>query len=143
MTAPAGVSRPPLDFAAGLPAEFRRRRVQNWVNLGLLYALFYMSRYNFMATAPDLSAAFNWSKADLGVFEFLMPLVYGISVVVNGPVADRIGGKKAFRIGAVGALLANFAFGFGALFVEQWTVREGQGAARHLVSPVVYKPGVT
>ena len=26
--------------------RFRRRRVQNWVFLGLMYAMFYMARYN-------------------------------------------------------------------------------------------------
>ncbi len=40
-----------------------------------------------------------------------MPLVYGLSVVINGPIADRIGGKKAFLFGAVGVMVMNALFG--------------------------------
>jgi OPA family glycerol-3-phosphate transporter-like MFS transporter len=54
----------------------------------------------------------GWKSSDMGVFETVMPLVYGLSVFLNGPVADRIGGKKAFLFGTAGASLMNFAFGF-------------------------------
>jgi len=121
--------------------RFPRARRVNWINLGLLYALFYMSRYNFMASVTDLSNAFGWSKADIGVFEFVMPLVYGISVVVNGPIADRIGGKRAFLIGTVGAILANFSFGAGALFVASPAEWAGTGVVRHVVKPAVFAHG--
>ncbi|MBM4342690.1 MAG: MFS transporter [Deltaproteobacteria bacterium] len=120
---------------------FRRARTVNWVNLGLLYALFYMSRYNFMASVTDLSNTFGWSKADIGVFETVMPLVYGIAVVVNGPIADRIGGKKAFLIGTVGAILANFAFGCGAFFIAKEAVWAGTGIDRHVVAPAEFAHG--
>ena len=81
----------PAAFAA--PA-FRRRRTANWMVLGLLYAFFYMSRYNFAATMSELSKTFGWSNTELGIFETMMPLVYGLSVVFNGPLADRIGGAR-------------------------------------------------
>ena len=70
--------------------------------LGLLYAFFYMTRYNFAATMSELSRTFGWTNTQLGIFETMMPLVYGLSVVFNGPLADRIGGRKAFLFGAVG-----------------------------------------
>ena len=120
---------------------FRRARTVNWVNLGLLYALFYMSRYNFMASVTDLSTTFGWSKGDIGVFETVMPLVYGISVVVNGPIADRIGGKKAFLIGTAGAIVANFAFGLGAMFIAEPAQWAGTGVDRHVVTPAVFAHG--
>jgi OPA family glycerol-3-phosphate transporter-like MFS transporter len=64
----------PAAFAA--PA-FRHRRTANWMVLGLLYAFFYMSRYNFAATMSELSRTFGWSNTQLGYFETMMPLVYG------------------------------------------------------------------
>ena len=70
-------------------ARFRSRRVQNWLLLGVLYALFYMSRYNYSATSAYLASIFGWRNADLGIFETVMPLVYGLSVVLNGPAAVR------------------------------------------------------
>ena len=97
--------------AAFADAAFQRRRNVNWIVLGLLYAFFYMSRYNFAATMSELSKTFGWSNTQLGVFETTMPLVYGLSVVLNGPLADRIGGRKAFLFGALGVTFMNFAFG--------------------------------
>src|SRR3954463_2201494 len=90
---------------------FRSRRTQNWLALGFLYAFFYMSRYNFAAVMVNLAGTFGWTNTDLGIFETAMPLVYGLSVVFNGPIADRIGGRKAFLFGAVGVVVMNFLFG--------------------------------
>ena len=58
-----------------LAPEYKRRRTQNWMIIGLLYAFFYMTRYNFAAMAPDLMAAFGWTKTEVGHFEFLLPLL--------------------------------------------------------------------
>jgi OPA family glycerol-3-phosphate transporter-like MFS transporter len=129
------------DIALLNDATFRRRRTVNWVNLGLLYSLFYMSRYNFMAAVGDLSATFGWAKEDIGIFEFVMPLVYGISVVINGPIADRIGGKKAFLIGTAGALVANLGFGLASIWVAEPAQWAGDGTARHVVKAAVFAKG--
>src|SRR5215472_14277096 len=99
------------DSISELGPDFRQRRARNWLLLGLLYALFYMSRYNYSATAPYLAATLGWKNAQLGIFETVMPLVYGLSVFFNGPVADRIGGKRAFLFGTLGAAAMNVAFG--------------------------------
>src|SRR5262249_5292706 len=111
---PAGMS----EIASAAPVRdgfddpaFRRRRTQNWLILGLLYAFFYATRYNFTALTHPLSHHFGWSNEQLGNFETVMPLAYGASVLVNGPIADRIGGKKAFLIGAAGVTVMNFLFG--------------------------------
>jgi len=123
--------------------EFRTRRVVNWLSLGFLYAVFYMTRYNYTAVAPTLADLFGWKNTDLGVFETLMPLVYGLSVVFNGPLADRIGGKKAFLFGAVGVALMNFLFGLAGLAIVSTAVWEGTGMARHVVTPAVFKFGLS
>ena len=109
---------------------FRVRRRQNWIVLGLLYAFFYATRYNLSALSGQLCTYFGWTNTQYGVFETMMPFVYGVSVLVNGPVADRIGGKKAFLAGALGVVAMNFLFGLGTLmlgivafFVWSWQSR--------------------
>ncbi len=111
---------------------FRRRRTQNWLFLGLLYAFFYMTRYNYTAVNAQLAEVLGWSNTDLGVFETVMPLVYGLSVFLNGPLADRIGGKRAFLFGALGVFAMNFAFGACLLLVSK-PAAWGLDAGRHRV----------
>ena len=123
--------------------EFRRQRIINWMSLGLLYAFFYMTRYNYTAVAPTLADLLGWKNTDLGIFETLMPLVYGLSVVLNGPFADRTGGKKAFLFGAVGVALMNFLFGMASFAVSSPAVWEVAGLARHVVTPAALKFGLS
>jgi OPA family glycerol-3-phosphate transporter-like MFS transporter len=122
--------------------DFRRRRVQNWLVLGLLYAFFYATRYNFTALATPISRQFGWTNADFGTFETLLPLAYGASVLINGPIADRIGGKKAFLIGAAGVVAMNFLVGLGTLLVETPAVWAGEGKAAVVVTPAVLRYGL-
>jgi MFS transporter, OPA family, glycerol-3-phosphate transporter len=126
-----------------LDPEFRRQRVINWMSLGLLYAFFYMTRYNYTAVAPLLADLFGWKNTELGIFETMMPLVYGLSVVLNGPLADRIGGKKAFLFGAAGVALMNFLFGLASLSVVSPAVWEGSGIERHVVTPAALSFGMS
>ncbi len=126
-----------------LSPEFRRRRTINWMSLGLLYAFFYMTRYNYTAVAPLLADLLGWRNTELGVFETMMPLVYGLSVVLNGPLADRSGGKKAFLFGAVGVFAMNVLFGVASLAVVSPAVWEGTGLARHVVTPAALKFGLS
>jgi OPA family glycerol-3-phosphate transporter-like MFS transporter len=135
----SALARPP-EF--GEPA-FQARRAVNWMVLGLLYAFFYMSRYNFAATMSELSRTFGWTNTELGVFETTMPLVYGLSVVFNGPLADRIGGRKAFLFGAVGVTVMNFAFGACTLAVITPAVMAGTGHDGHVVTQAVLSAGFT
>jgi MFS transporter, OPA family, glycerol-3-phosphate transporter len=133
-------TRPPDGFDDPL---FRRRRTQNWLVLGLLYAFFYATRYNLGAVSEMLSGSFGWTNAEYGRFGTMLPFVYGASVLVNGPVADRIGGKKAFLTGAVGVVLMNLLFGLGTLLVETPAVWAGEGKARVLLTPAVLRYGVS
>ncbi len=136
-SAAASADRP----AAFADPAFQARRNVNWMVLGLLYAFFYMTRYNFAATMNELSATFGWSNTELGIFETMMPLVYGLSVVFNGPLADRIGGRRAFLFGAVGVTAMNFAFGACTLFVVSPAVMKGSGHEAHVLTPAVLSGG--
>jgi OPA family glycerol-3-phosphate transporter-like MFS transporter len=127
-----------MAYKDNIPADFqdwgyRKRRFQNWMLVGVLYSLFYMTRYNFMALSPELQGLFGWTKGDLGLFETILPLVYGLSVFFNGPLAEKIGGRKAFLLGAVGVVLSNGAFGAMCLTVLQPAVVSGTGHERTVV----------
>lgn len=136
-SASASITLPPGFDAPG----FRKARTRNWLVLGFLYAAFYMSRYNFAAVMVNLSATFGWTNTQLGIFETMMPLVYGLSVVFNGPIADRVGGRKAFLFGAVGVTVMNILFGLCISAVNVPAVMEGVGHSAHVVTPAVLKYG--
>jgi OPA family glycerol-3-phosphate transporter-like MFS transporter len=94
--------------------EFRARRTRNWLVLGFTYAAMYMARYNFSFANKSLSDTYGWSKAQIGGIISTATLVYGISALFNGPLADRFGGRRAMLIGATGAFVFNLLFGLGA-----------------------------
>src|SRR5207302_3545418 len=90
--------------------EFTAGRTQNWLVLGLTYAAMYMARYNFPLANKALSDAYHWDKATVGLIITVATLVYGISAIFNGPLADRFGGRRAMILGAVGATVFNLLF---------------------------------
>jgi OPA family glycerol-3-phosphate transporter-like MFS transporter len=104
--------------------SFEWRRRQNWIIIGVLYALFMMSRYNYSAISPLLLAAFGWTKQDLSFVETALPFFYGLSVIINAAIVDRIGGRKAYLIGAAGVVAANVAFGAGRWIIGVFPPRE-------------------
>jgi OPA family glycerol-3-phosphate transporter-like MFS transporter len=126
-----------------LPAGFRQRRAINWLLAGAMYAFFYMARYNFTAINAYLADQFGWTNTELGYFDSAATLVYGCSVFLNGPLADRIGGRRAILFGAVGTAFFNLLFGFGHLFLGHAAVWEGEGKLRHVVTPATINFGMT
>jgi OPA family glycerol-3-phosphate transporter-like MFS transporter len=93
---------------------FRHRRALNWLTLGTTYAAMYMGRYNLSFANKSLSDTFGWDKTQIGAIISTMLTIYGLSALFNGPIADRIGGRKAMLIGVCGAIVSNLAFGLGA-----------------------------
>jgi OPA family glycerol-3-phosphate transporter-like MFS transporter len=94
--------------------EFRRRRALNWLTLGFTYASMYMGRYNLSFANKSLSDTYGWDKTEIGSIITAALTIYGLSALFNGPIADRIGGRKAMLIGVFGAVVFNIAFGLGA-----------------------------
>jgi len=106
-----------VNAPAGRPVhsiEFRKRRALNWLTLGFTYAAMYMGRYNLSFANKALSDTYGWDKTQIGTIITAALTIYGISALFNGPVADKIGGRKAMMIGVFGAVVFNLAFGFGA-----------------------------
>ncbi len=98
---------PKLDL--GHSDAFRHRRVMNWLPLGLTYAFLYMGRYNLNVAKTTMGDMM--SIGDFGIIFGVGTAVYAVSFVINGPLTDRIGGKKAILIGAAGAAVANLLMG--------------------------------
>ena len=93
----------------GHSLSFRRRRVMNWLPLGLLYAFLYMGRYNLNVAKRAFGTVMD-NEAFAIIFG-VGTLVYGVSFIINGPLTDRIGGRKAILIGGAGAAVMNIIMG--------------------------------
>ena len=92
-------------------AAFRLRRVQNWLPLGLTYAFLYMGRYNLTVSKSEFAKMNLMDNADFGTIFGIGTLVYGCAFLINGPITDRWGGRKAILIGAAGAMVMNLLMG--------------------------------
>jgi OPA family glycerol-3-phosphate transporter-like MFS transporter len=95
--------------------EYRKRRFWNWFPLGLTYALLYMGRYNLTVSQTALGDLMP--KAAFGAIFGVGAWVYGVSFLVNGPLTDKIGGKRGMLISAGGACLANVLMGLYLLHI--------------------------
>jgi OPA family glycerol-3-phosphate transporter-like MFS transporter len=97
----------------GHSAAFKRRRLLNWLPLGLTYAFLYMGRYNLTVSKNafsgirDASGGALMSNADFATIFLVGTVVYGASFLLNGPLTDRLGGKFSILTGAGGSALMN------------------------------------
>ena len=101
----------------GHTKDFRRRRIMNWLPLGLTYAFLYMGRYNIKVSQHafgDMQNALGepmMSNADFSTIFMWGTIVYGCSFLINGPLTDRYGGKLAIMVGAAGSAFCNLLMG--------------------------------
>ena len=95
---------------------FRKRRVMNWLPLGLTYAFLYMGRYN-IKVSQHAFGDIDWggvplmTNQDFSTIFMVGTFVYGGSFLLNGPLTDRYGGKFSILTGAGGSLLMNLLMG--------------------------------
>lgn len=94
------------------PPGFRQRRGLNWACIGLLYAAYYTCRHNFKFATPGMVEEFGFNKLQITGIISAWAIAYGTGQLVNGLLTDRIGGKAAMLIGAIGTIVINFIFGF-------------------------------
>src|ERR1051325_5280121 len=100
---------------------FILRRFINWFPLGMTYAFLYMGRYNLNVSKNALGSLM--SKEDFGLIFAVGTWVYALSFLVNGPLVDKIGGKRGILIAAVGASCANIVLGVLTYFVVTHQLR--------------------
>jgi OPA family glycerol-3-phosphate transporter-like MFS transporter len=105
----------------GHSRAYRTRRFMNWFPLGITYATFYMGRYNLNVSSQTIMDHFQLTKEAFGTIATAGFWTYALSVIVNGPLSDRIGGKKAILIGAAGTAVVNLIIG--VLFLSGWQTK--------------------
>ena len=88
---------------------FMVRRLINWLPLGMTYAFLYMGRYNLNVSKNALGTMM--SKEDFGLIFAAGTITYAVSFLINGPLVDKIGGRKGIIIAAVGSSIANILLG--------------------------------
>ncbi|MFN0134485.1 MAG: MFS transporter [Phycisphaerae bacterium] len=92
------------------PFAFRLRRFQNWFFLGLLYAGFYLCRYNLSVVSPEFTNEFGFNKEQYGYVASGRDFGYAIGCFLNGLFTDGLGGKQAMAVGALGTIVLNLVF---------------------------------
>ncbi len=101
--------------------EYIRRRMFNWLPLGLTYAFLYMGRYNLKISKfafEEIQGADGsplMGNADFGLIFMWGTVVYGFSFLINGPLTDRLGGRFSILTGGLGAAVCNLAMGLASL----------------------------
>ena len=91
----------------GHSSAFRMRRIINWLPLGLTYAFLYMGRYNIV----ELMNQKVITQGEFGDIDAVGSIVYGLAFLINGPLADRWGGRITILIATAGAAACNGAIG--------------------------------
>jgi len=97
--APAHFARPKY------PPGFRARRGLNWGILGLMYASYYMCRYNFRFATPGMVQEFGFDEVQITGMLSAWSIAYGTGQLVNGLITDR---KEVQGVAANGELMEVF-----------------------------------
>ena len=88
---------------------FRIRRFINWFPMGLTYAFLYMGRYNLTVSKNALGDLMT--KSDFGIIFFWGTITYAFAFLINGPLTDRLGGRRGMLIASLGAGTMNLLMG--------------------------------
>ncbi len=105
----------------GHDSAFKKRRLMNWLPLGLTYAFLYMGRYNLKISKfafeemRGLDGSPLMGNSDFGLIFMWGTIVYGFSFIINGPLTDRMGGRFSILMGAGGAMVMNAIMGLASL----------------------------
>jgi len=105
----------------GHDKAYLRRRLMNWLPLGLTYAFLYMGRYNLKVSQYAFEEIAGpggeplMGNTGFGIVFMVGTIVYGVSFLINGPLTDRLGGRFSILMGAGGSMVMNFLMGLGSL----------------------------
>ena len=76
------------------------------------YTFYYFLRKNFSAALPAMEASLGITKVQLGLFLSLNGIVYGVSRLINGLIADKHNKRLMMTLGLVLSAIINFAICF-------------------------------
>jgi OPA family glycerol-3-phosphate transporter-like MFS transporter len=112
---------------------YRIRRLINWLPMGLTYAFLYMGRYNLTVSKNALGDLM--SKSDFGIIFFWGTITYALAFLLNGPLTDRLGGRKGMLIASFGAGTMNLLMG---LFLYMMLVKSLNIGSLVLIFSLLY-----
>jgi OPA family glycerol-3-phosphate transporter-like MFS transporter len=100
------------------PPGFRARRGLNWGSIGLMYASYYLCRYNFPIANSRIGDEYGLTNTQMGWIISAAFIAYAVGQMVNGFFTDRIGGRKAMLTGAIGTIILNIMFGLASIWAQ-------------------------
>jgi sugar phosphate permease len=120
-----------------MPDEEQTSRLRRWQSLTVIllvfgYAGYYLCRSNFSVTLPliiDDLATRGWdahsAKISLGALVSIGVFAYAVGKFLSGGLTDLLGGRRAFLLGASGAIICTALFALGGgfpIFTLAWTL---------------------
>ncbi|MCK5686225.1 MFS transporter [bacterium] len=110
------------------PNALQLKKLKFWRNstfavMLIGYIGYYICRANLSAAFPLISKTFGYTNTQLGLIASASEIAYAIGKFINGPLADRIGGRFIFLIGMAGAIVFNVIFAYSssiAMFIVVW-----------------------
>ncbi len=116
-----------------MDAVTKKRYVRlQWRTLIILmigYVCYYFLRKNFSAAIPAMEATLGFSKVQLGLFLTLNGIVYGLSRMVNGLLADRYSKRLLMGTGLLLSCVINLAICFSPSLNGLFHLLDGEGKA--------------
>lgn len=103
-----------------------------WKTLIILmigYIAYYFLRKNFSAAIPAMEATLGLSKVQLGTFLTLNGIVYGLSRMVNGLLADRYSKRILMSVGLALSCVINLAICFSPKLNGFFNLLDSEGKA--------------
>lgn len=97
-------------MTTSLPAEkkFHQARIGILAAVMFCYFFYYTGRQNFGFAIPGMAEELGLSKSQLGWCGAAMLWAYAIGQAINGPLADRFGGRKLMTLGGLLSFVMNW-----------------------------------
>ncbi|PIQ23989.1 hypothetical protein COW36_05580 [bacterium (Candidatus Blackallbacteria) CG17_big_fil_post_rev_8_21_14_2_50_48_46] len=114
-----------MELSAAQLERLKAWRTSTFMVMLFGYVGYYLIRQNLSAAFPLMSQVFHYSNAELGLIAATSEIAYAIGKFINGPLGDKIGGKKIFLLGMAGAIVCNLLFAFGSTliyFIVIWCI---------------------
>lgn len=92
------------------------------------YSMFYFVRKNFSFAMPALAEEYGITNTSFGIILSLVGIIYGISKLINGIIADRANARWHLVIGLAVCVLLNFIFGWSDVLSTMITGDSSGGA---------------
>lgn len=109
--------------------KYVRWQWRTLIALMLGYICYYFLRKNFSAAIPAMEAELGLSKVQLGIFLTLNGIVYGVSRMINGLLADRYSKRLLMSLGLALSCIINLAICFSPKLNGVFNLLDGEGKA--------------